>query len=84
MSQCPELVFTNVARPHFNTIVAKAQSGGIPISGDTGQAGKNGFTMRWSYTEHDLTLRIQCIASPFLVPCSVINGRLQALVDGSR
>jgi len=84
MSQCEELVFTNIGRAHFQNIVVKAQSGGIPISGDVGEAGKNGFTVRWMFTEHDATLRIQCVASPILVPCSVINGRLVALVEGSR
>ena len=85
MSQCEELVFNNIGRSHFQNIVAKAQSGGIPISGgDAGQAGKNGFTVRWSFSERDATLRLQCVESPMLIPCAVINSRLADLVERSR
>ena len=84
MSQCQELVFHNVVRAHFDTIIAKAQAGGIPISGDEGEAVKNGIAVRWSFSERDRSLRIQCVASPLMIPCSLINGRLVALVEDSR
>ena len=84
MGSCEELVFSAVDRPHFDRIVTKAQSTGIPISGDEGEAGKNGFTVRWSFAEHDSALRIQCVNSPMLVPCTVISARLVSLVEGCR
>ena len=84
MGACEELVFSAVDRPHFDRIVTKAQSAGIPISGDVGEAGRNGFTVRWEYAERDNTLRIQCVDSPMLVPCSVIRARLVSLVEDNR
>jgi hypothetical protein len=84
MASCEELVFTAVGRSHFDCIVTKAQSAGIPISGDEGQAGRNGFTVRWAFAEHESTLRIQCVDSPILVPCSVISAKLVSLVEGCR
>jgi hypothetical protein len=84
MGSCEELIFTAVNRPHFDCIVIKAQSAGIPISGDEGEAGRNGFTVRWAFAESDSTLRIQCVDSPMLVPCSVISAKLVSLVEGCR
>jgi len=84
MASCEELVFTAVNRPHFDRIVNQAQSAGIPINGDMGEAGRNGFTVKWAFAEHDNTLRIQCVDSPMLVPCTVISAKLVSLVEGSR
>jgi hypothetical protein len=84
MGACEELVFSAVDRPHFDRIVRQAQSAGIPISGDAGQAGRNGFTVRWTFAERDNTLRIQCVDSPIVVPCSVISARLVSLVESCR
>jgi YD repeat-containing protein len=55
-----------------------AQDYGIVIDDDRGEAARSGFTLRWAYDSAGRTLEIQCIDKPFLVPCGVVNDRINA------
>jgi len=35
--------------------------------------------LRWNYDAEAQTLEIQCLSKPFVVPCAVVNGRINAL-----
>jgi hypothetical protein len=54
---------------------------GIRIDSDHGEASKRGFTLKWTYEAGAQTLQIQCSKKPFLVPCGVINDRINAAAD---
>jgi hypothetical protein len=54
---------------------------GLSLSGNAGQASKQGFTVSWSYDPVAKVLEIQCLSAPFLVPCSTINGKIHDLVE---
>ena len=84
MSHCPELSFDQVARDTFESVAARAQSAGLPISGDAGEGEAGGFRVRWAFNEAAGTLWIQCIASPMLVPCAAINGKISSIVQACR
>lgn len=84
MGACQELTFTNVGRAQFECVAAKAQSAGLPIRGDSGEAEEKGFVIRWDFDERTGTLRIQCLDSPMLFPCAAINGKISSIVEGCR
>jgi hypothetical protein len=54
---------------------------GIRIDSDRGEASKRGFTLRWTYEAEERTLEIQCSSKPFLIPCGVINDRINAAAE---
>jgi len=35
--------------------------------------------LRWNYDADAQTLEIRCLSKPFVVPCAVVNGRINAL-----
>jgi hypothetical protein len=82
MSACATQTFTDVTSAVWNCLVQKAQSYGITISGNSGQASQDGFTIRWDYDPSGQTLQLQCVDSPWWAPCSTINGKIHDLVDG--
>jgi hypothetical protein len=54
---------------------------GFPIDSDRGEASSRGFTLQWTYDGGEQTLQIQCSKKPFLIPCRVINDRINAAAD---
>lgn len=54
---------------------------GIRIDSDRGEASKRGFTLKWTYEVEKQNLQIQCSKKPFLVPCGVINDRINTAAD---
>jgi hypothetical protein len=82
MSACAPLVFNNVDAPKFDCVSkAVAAQVGIPISGNAGTQSKSGYTVRWNYNPTQLSLTIQCMDSPFGVPCTMINSKISNLVS---
>jgi nitrate reductase cytochrome c-type subunit len=81
MSACNAQEFDNVSQSAWACIVQKAEGYGISVSGDSGEATKNGFTVTWNYDPAAQTLQLQCVNSPLLVPCSIINAKIQELVN---
>lgn len=56
---------------------------GVRIESDQGEQTVRGFTFEWDYKPDDQTLRIQCTGKPMLVPCGVINGRINGVAEKS-
>jgi hypothetical protein len=81
MGSCATQSFTNVSSDQFACLVAKANAAGIEISGNAGNASKDGITIQWKFDPGTNTLTIQCTSSPFLVPCGTINSKIHDLVD---
>jgi hypothetical protein len=50
---------------------------GITIEADHGEATERGFTLQWSYDASAEELQIQCTKKPFVVPCGMVNGRIE-------
>jgi hypothetical protein len=82
MSACAKQEFQGISPNVWTCIVAKAASFGITISGNSGEASKDGFTVTWNYDPNAQTLQLQCTDSPWWAPCSTINGKIHDLVDG--
>jgi hypothetical protein len=78
---CAKQTFTGLTPDQFAALAAKGAASGLALSGNEGQAVKNGFTVTWNYDPAAGVLEIQCLSAPFLVPCSTINGRIHDLVD---
>ena len=78
---CAKQTFNQITQDQFNCLVQKAGASGLPLTGNTGQATKNGFNVSWNYDPSAQVLEIQCLAEPFLVPCSAINSKIHELVD---
>jgi hypothetical protein len=78
---CAKQIFSHITQGQFNCLVQKAAASGLPLDGAAGQASKNGFTVSWVYDSATQTLEIQCLSAPFLVPCSIINGKIHELVE---
>lgn len=52
---------------------------GISIDAASGEMSQKGFTLKWGYDADRQTLRIQCTEKPFLVPCGLVNGRIDGI-----
>ncbi|RRA48890.1 hypothetical protein [Acidipila sp. EB88] len=84
MAQCEEQGFSGVTSEHFALFLKKGQQLGLPGlngTGYTGEASHMGVTIRWSYVEASQTLSVQCVQSPMLLPCSLINGKIRDAVQ---
>jgi hypothetical protein len=81
MSACATQTFQNLTQARFNCLVQKAASSGIVISGNEGQASKEGITLRWKFDPTNQTLELQCMNEPFFFSCGDINGKIHDLVD---
>jgi len=81
MPQCDPQIFPDITPEQFACLVAKAAAQGIEIAGNSGSASRDGVTIAWDYDDAGQILTLQCTASPFFIPCNMINARLQGLVD---
>jgi hypothetical protein len=78
---CAKQIFDQITQEHFVAIIQKAAEAGLPLAGNAGKASNSGFTLTWQYDSVGQLLEIQCLDAPFLVPCSVINGKIHDLVE---
>ena len=78
---CAKQTFTGVSQDQFDCLAKQAVANGLPISGNGGEATKSGFTISWKYDPTSQILEIECLSAPFLVPCSIVNGKIHDLVD---
>jgi len=79
---CTKQTFSSVTQAQFDCLLKKAAENNLPMNGFSGKASQSGFTVSWTYNAANQTLDIQCLEAPFLVPCSVINGRIHDMVEG--
>jgi hypothetical protein len=65
----------------FASASQRLKLSGIELTGPTGTLSKDGITAKYEHTEGKL--RIEIIDRPFLLPLSLIEGRLQAYLEQS-
>jgi hypothetical protein len=61
-----------------------AEHFGICTSSNCGEESQKGFTVKWGYDPASQVLEIQCVDKPFVVPCKLINLRIEKLVNDCR
>jgi len=81
---CRAQTFTGIGRAAFERLVRQATDAGLPINGDQGEGEKGGFKVRWRFDENEQRLEIQCLSVPFWAPCSLVEGKVQRLVEECR
>ena len=84
MAGCDPLVFSGVDEEKLARIKESlGEQYGVRVDSDKGEQTVRGFTFEWSYAAEQQLLRIQCTGKPMLIPCSVINGRIDDLAKKS-
>jgi hypothetical protein len=79
---CRALTFKDISRVRFQAIRARINAqADLTLAGDSGTAVGSGFTAQFNYSEQEQTLTIQCLSKPFLVPESLVNDKIQSLVE---
>ena len=77
---CDPLSYTGVGTTEWNAArVAISQSYGLHIESEQGEETKSGFRLRWAYDPGAKTLEIQCLDKPRLIPCGMVNSRINSL-----
>jgi hypothetical protein len=77
---CDPLNYSGVGPDQWNAARERiSREYGLNIDTESGEQSKSGFKLRWSYDPGKKTLEIQCLGKPFVVPCGVVNGRINAL-----
>jgi hypothetical protein len=81
---CDPLLFSGVDAPTLARIKDSLSTAyGVRVDSDRGEQTVRGFTFEWEYDAGEQTLRIHCLRKPLLVPCGVINGRIDELARKS-
>ncbi len=81
---CPPQIFDAVSPSAWSCLQsAVAEKLGIAVSGDSGQAGKMGVTIGWSYDPAAQRLTLTCLNKPFIVSCDYVNDQIAQAVNGS-
>jgi hypothetical protein len=79
---CDPLTYSKVdAEKWARAKDAVSREYGIRIESDRGEASKRGFTLNWTYEADKQVLQIQCSEKPFLLPCGVVNDRVNGLAE---
>jgi len=65
----------------FATATRRLAANGIQLSGPTGTLSKDGITAKYEHAND--VLRITILEKPFLLPQSLIEGRLRAYLEQS-
>ena len=70
-----------MSEAQFLTASRRLASNGIELNGSSGQLSKDGITAKYEHS--DGALRITIVDKPFLLPESLIEGRLKAYLEQS-
>ncbi len=65
----------------FAAVTTRLRDNGIELNGPSGTLNKDGVTAKYEHADGKLTVEI--VDRPFLLPLSLIEGRLQAYVEQS-
>lgn len=65
----------------FAAATERLRTNGIELTGTTGTLTKDGVTAKYTYAGE--TLAIEILDRPFMLPISLIEGRLQAYLEQS-
>ncbi len=78
----PAQTFTGISQTRFEAIEAKAQQmSGSTASGDSGEAKRLGFDIKWTYNPQTETLVIQCVSKPFFIGEDEVTSQINNLVE---
>ena len=80
MAKSAPQVFSGITSENYATLIKKAQSAGLNLTGNSGSVTKFGVEMSWNYSPESLELTIQCLGTPFFVKPAEVNAKIQALV----
>ena len=70
-----------MSAPQFASASERLRRNGIELQGTSGTLSKDGITARYEHAEG--VLRIEIVDKPFLLPESLIEGRLRAYLEQS-
>ena len=78
---CKLQTFNAITPQVFAGLVAKAKSAtGVAITGNSGEATAQKFTLSWNYDPLSQVLEIQCLAHPAVDPDFMIENRIAKMV----
>jgi hypothetical protein len=80
MSDCPPIALSGITPEKYRSLLAQAQSHGLNLTGETGSISYQGMDFTWTYDASAQSLTLQCTDKPLLVPCSIIESRIRALI----
>jgi hypothetical protein len=81
MSACAMLSYNGVTPTAWQCGISSAARYGVTITTNAGSATASGFTIAWNYDPTARTLSIQCTDGPLLVPCWLINRKINEAVE---
>ncbi len=83
MAGCEEIRVPSVTREHLAAFLQRGAQMGMPElagKGDRGEVSHSGATVRWEYRADEQALVVQCTEAPALMPCTMINTRIQEVI----
>jgi hypothetical protein len=80
MAKSEPQIFSGITPENYATLIQKAQSAGLNLTGNSGKATKFGVELSWSYSPERLELTIQCLGTPLFVKPEQVNAKIQALM----
>ena len=83
MAGCDQIRVPDVSRAHYELFLQRGAQMGLPApagQGDSGEAKQSGVTVRWEYRPDEKALYVQCTEAPMLLPCTMINTRIQEVI----
>ena len=83
MAGCDQIRVPDVSRAHYELFLQRGAQMGMPGlsgQGDSGEAKHSGVTVRWEYRADEQALYVQCTEAPMLLPCTMINTRIQEVI----
>jgi len=83
MAACASQTFSNVSPTKWACLKTKISAAGYAIGSDQGSVSDQGYTIAWRYDAAAQTLTLQCLDSPWWVPCSAVNAKIHDLFDQS-
>jgi hypothetical protein len=73
-------IFKGISPAQYERLVAKAETAGIALNGNSGTASKYGVEISWNYQPEIQELSLQCLKTPFFVNAADVNSKIQTLV----
>lgn len=82
MSGCNQQTFNGITQARWDCIKTAVQTRtSIAITTDSGTAAQGEFSINWNFDAATEVLTIQCMAKPFIIPCSAIESTISRVVD---
>jgi hypothetical protein len=82
--RCPytgRMIEIPMSETQFAAATQRLRTNGIELTGTTGTLSKDGVTAKYTYAEGKLAIEI--LDRPFMLPLSLIEGKLQAYLEQS-